>query len=236
MGSPCRRSGFARKSSASPATSVFRPSPMKPSGRGNCAWPRSTRQSTACWWSWGRPVIRGLSIRRRSSRKSNGRNKPPTAAARSTKGRCGSRFERQFRLERTCAEMMAGAPPAEAHKVEAFYQANRENFRNPGLFRAAHIVRHVGRGRSAEEARVVIEAALAELERGLPFAEVAERYSDCKGNGGEFGQIRPRPNGPAVRGRHPGARTGPAHRYLHYALRLPHRRATRQDACRPGQL
>src|ERR1035438_8383913 len=144
---------------------------------------------------------RGLSIRRRSSRKSNGRNKPPTAAARSTKGRCGSRFERQFRLQRTCAEMMAGAPPAEPHKVEAFYQANRENFRNPGLFRAAHIVRHVGRGRSAEEARVVIEAALAELERGLPFAEVAERYSDCKGNGGEFGQIRV-PNGnllPAIR-------------------------------------
>src|ERR1039458_5435269 len=38
---------------------------------------------------------RGLSIRRRSSRKSNGRNKLPTPAPRSKKGRCGSRFERQ---------------------------------------------------------------------------------------------------------------------------------------------
>jgi peptidyl-prolyl cis-trans isomerase C len=121
-------------------------------------------------------------------------------------------IERQFRLHRTCAEMMAGAPAAEPDKVEAFYQANRQNFRKPELFRAAHVVKHVGQGRSPEEARVVIEAALAELERGLPFAEVVERYSDCKGNGGEFGQFSPGQMVPqfedAIRALEPGQRTG----------------------------
>jgi parvulin-like peptidyl-prolyl isomerase len=73
--------------------------------------------------------------------------------------------------------------------VEAFYQANRQNFRKPELFRAAHVVKHVGQGRSPEEARVVIEAALAELERGVPFAEVAVRHSDCKDKDGDLGQF-----------------------------------------------
>ena len=34
-----------------------------------------------------------------------------------------------------------------------------------------------------------IEAALADLERGDPFAEVAERQSAGKGSGGDLGQF-----------------------------------------------
>jgi len=96
---------------------------------------------------------------------------------------------RRLRFERTYADMVAGARPAEAREVEAFYQANRENFRRPELFRAAHIVKHVDREHGAEEARAGIEAALAELEGGTPFAEVVSRHSDCKENGGEFGEF-----------------------------------------------
>ena len=61
--------------------------------------------------------------------------------------------ERQFRLQRTHADMVAGAAQPAAREVEAFYQANRENFRNPESFRAAHIVKHVNREHGAEEAR-----------------------------------------------------------------------------------
>ena len=120
--------------------------------------------------------------------------------------------ERQFRLQRTHAEMVAGAAQPAAREVEAFYQANRENFRSPELFRAAHIVKHVDREHSLEEARAGIEAALAELERGQPFAEVAERHSDCKGKGGDLGRF---PAGQmvqefedAIRALEPGQRTG----------------------------
>jgi peptidyl-prolyl cis-trans isomerase C len=120
--------------------------------------------------------------------------------------------ERQFRLQRTHSEMVAGSAQPAAREVEAFYEANRENFRNPETFHAAHIVKHVNREHSAEGARAGIEAALAELERGQPFAEVAERHSDCKGNGGDLGQF---PAGQmvqefedAIRALEPGQRTG----------------------------
>ena len=120
--------------------------------------------------------------------------------------------ELQFRLQRTHAEMVAGAAQPAAQEVEAFYEANRENFRNPESFQAAHIVKHVNPEHSAEEARTGIEAALAELEGGQSFAEVAERHSDCKGNGGDLGQF---PAGhmlqefeDAIRALEPGQRTG----------------------------
>jgi len=120
--------------------------------------------------------------------------------------------ERLFRLQRLHAEMTAGAVPPAALEVEAFYEANRENFRMPESFHAAHIVKHVNREHGADEARVGIEAALAELERGDPFSEVAERHSDCKGNGGDLGRF---PAGQmvqefddAIRPLEPGQRTG----------------------------
>jgi hypothetical protein len=55
-------------------------------------------------------------------------------------------------------------------------------------------------------------AALAELERGEPFAELAGRHSDCKDKGGDLGQF---PAGymvqefeDAIRTLEPGGRTG----------------------------
>ena len=120
--------------------------------------------------------------------------------------------ERQLRLQRTHAEMLAGAAQPAARGVEAFCEANRENFRNQELFQAAHIVKHVNGEHNAEEARAGIEAALAELERGQPFAEVAEHHSDCKGNGGDLGRF---PAGQmfqefedAIRALEPGQRSG----------------------------
>ena len=118
--------------------------------------------------------------------------------------------ERQFRLQRTHAEMVAGA--AQPREVEAFYEANRENFQSAESFEAAHIVKHVNEIQSEDQARAGIETALAELERGQPFAEVAERHSDCKGNGGDLGRF---PAGhmvqefeDAIRPLKPGERTG----------------------------
>ena len=57
----------------------------------------------------------------------------------------------------------------------------------PDAFEAAHIVRHVNEEQTEEQARAAIESALAELESGAKFSEVADRHSDCKGNGGDLG-------------------------------------------------
>ena len=54
---------------------------------------------------------------------------------------------------------------------------------------ASHIVKYVNHEQSEEQAEERIELAPAELERGEPFAEVANRHSDCKDKGGDLGQF-----------------------------------------------
>jgi len=120
--------------------------------------------------------------------------------------------ELQFRVHRLREEMADGATGPTAEEIEAFYNANRENFRKPEMFHAAHIVKHVNELQTEEQAAGAIKAALADLERGDPFPEVANRYSDCPGNGGDLGRF---PAGrmvqefeDAVRALDPGQRTG----------------------------
>jgi parvulin-like peptidyl-prolyl isomerase len=98
-------------------------------------------------------------------------------------------IEKQLRLQRTTSEMVAGAAKPKDEEIEAFYKANRGKFRKPEMFHAAHIFKQVTHAQSEEQAEAAILVALAELERGDPFAEVAERHSDCKGNGGDLGQF-----------------------------------------------
>jgi hypothetical protein len=109
-------------------------------------------------------------------------------------------------------EMAEGAPKPTAEEIEAFYRANRENFRLPEMFHAAHIVKHVNEEQTEEQAEAGIQAALADLERGVPFAEAADRHSDCKGNGGDLGQFPPghmvEEFEAAISALQPGERTG----------------------------
>ena len=120
--------------------------------------------------------------------------------------------ESQLRLQRIRREMVADAAKPTPEEIEAFYNANRENFRKPETFHASHIVKNVNHEQSEEQAEAGIQAALAELEQGVPFAEVAERFSDCKDKGGDLGEF---PAGhmvdefeEAIRVLEPGQRSG----------------------------
>jgi hypothetical protein len=118
---------------------------------------------------------------------------------------------RNLRVQRIRQEMVAGAVKPAAEEIEAFFNANRDKFPRPELFHASHIVKYVNHEQSEEQAEAGIQAALAELERGAPFAEVAGRHSDCKDKGGDLGQF---PAGymvdefeEAIRALEPGQRT-----------------------------
>jgi len=121
-------------------------------------------------------------------------------------------IEWNFRLQRTAREMTAGACLPTPADIEAFYEANRPNFRGSAVFHAAHIVKHIDAQHSEERARLGIEAALAELESGSGFADVAERHSDCKGRGGDLGEFLAgtmvKEFEDAIRDLNPGQRTG----------------------------
>lgn len=97
------------------------------------------------------------------------------------------RAERYLRIGRLIREFTAGVAKPGAKEIEEFYYANREQFRQPDTFHASHIVVHVNEGRTADQAEAAIRAALAKLEQGEDFAAVADRHSDCKGNGGDLG-------------------------------------------------
>jgi hypothetical protein len=97
--------------------------------------------------------------------------------------------ERNVRLKRTRSEMLASAVKPTTAELEAFFNANRANFQRPPMFHASHIVKYVNHEQTEEQAEAGIEAAFAELERGRPFTEVADRFSDCKDKGGDLGQF-----------------------------------------------
>src|SRR5580700_2670415 len=86
--------------------------------------------------------------------------------------------EHNLRVQRLRGEMVADASKPSADEIEAFYNANRYNFHKPDMFRASHIVKYVNHEQTEEQAEAGIAAALAELERGEPFDEVANRHSD----------------------------------------------------------
>jgi len=98
-------------------------------------------------------------------------------------------IEADLRLRRTVQELMDPVRPVRQADIVRFYQAERRNFKRPETVHAAHIVKHIDETRTEEEARAGIEAALAELQRGELFAAVADRHSDCKGNGGDLGSF-----------------------------------------------
>jgi len=104
-------------------------------------------------------------------------------------GPLSRQIEGQLRLQRTLRDLMGPLPPPTEDEILRLYQAQRHNFERPEIVHAAHIVKHVDEAHPEGDARAGIEAALAALERGEPFAEVAERYSDCKGNGGDLGSF-----------------------------------------------
>jgi peptidyl-prolyl cis-trans isomerase C len=98
-------------------------------------------------------------------------------------------IEGQLRLQRTMRELMGPTPEPAEDEIVRVYNAGREGFQLPETVEAAHIVKNVDETHPEAEARAGIDAALAELESGVPFAEVAERFSDCKGNGGDLGSF-----------------------------------------------
>ena len=104
-------------------------------------------------------------------------------------GPLARQIEGQLRLERTLRDLMGPLPEPTEDEIARVYKAQRHDFQRPELVHAGHIVRHVDETHAEADARAGIEAALAALERGEQFAAVAERYSDCKGNGGDLGSF-----------------------------------------------
>jgi parvulin-like peptidyl-prolyl isomerase len=96
-------------------------------------------------------------------------------------------LETRVRLDRLIGRVNAKVSPPKRKDIAEHYRRHREQFRAPETIRAAHIVKHVNETRDEQAARAAIDAAAAELRAGAGFEEVADRHSDCAGNGGDLG-------------------------------------------------
>lgn len=96
-------------------------------------------------------------------------------------------IEAQIRVERLIQKVGDAVPKPKEKDVIAFYKKNRDEFKTPPMVHASHIVKNVGEGEDEAQALEVIREAQAELAKGTAFAEVADKYSDCAGQGGSLG-------------------------------------------------
>lgn len=93
----------------------------------------------------------------------------------------------QLKLERLVQKVGDSAPKPRKQEVADFYKTNPERFATPPMLNASHIVKNVNESVDETTARAAIEQAQAELQAGAPFAEIADRFSDCAGQGGSLG-------------------------------------------------
>jgi parvulin-like peptidyl-prolyl isomerase len=93
----------------------------------------------------------------------------------------------QIQLERLVQEIGEKTPKPKKQELLDFYQANRERFAVPPMLNASHIVKNVNDTVDEATAQAAIAVAEAELVAGGAFAEVADRHSDCAGQGGSLG-------------------------------------------------
>ncbi|AFL88491.1 parvulin-like peptidyl-prolyl isomerase [Terriglobus roseus DSM 18391] len=74
-------------------------------------------------------------------------------------------------------------------EVETIYRGNAAVFTLPERWLVSHIICLAETDEERQAAKATLTRAAEELKRGKPFATVADRYSDCKGNGGALGWI-----------------------------------------------
>ncbi len=96
-------------------------------------------------------------------------------------------LERQIKVERFVAKLTGRVKAPRMKELARNYRANKDRFKSEELVRASHIVKHVDRQVSAEEAKAAAREIHASLGRGESFETIADTRSDCPGQGGDLG-------------------------------------------------
>jgi parvulin-like peptidyl-prolyl isomerase len=99
-------------------------------------------------------------------------------------------IEIRMRIDRLLEKITSKVSAPKHKDLSEYYRKNKDTFRRPELVHAAHIVKNVDEGGDEAAARAAIQQAQDELKGGASFEELADRYSDCAGNGGDLGWVQ----------------------------------------------
>jgi peptidyl-prolyl cis-trans isomerase C len=95
--------------------------------------------------------------------------------------------EGRVRLSRLFDRITKGVPRPTRKEIDLHYKTHRSQFVAPERVHVRQIIKNVDERTDHESARAAIEEAETELRTGAEFGSVADRFSDCAGNGGDLG-------------------------------------------------
>lgn len=96
-------------------------------------------------------------------------------------------LETELRTEQFIADITSNLRAPKNSEVADYYRKRRSQFYTAELIHASHIVKNVDERVDETTALAGITEAARALEMGIPFAKVADTYSDCPGRGGDLG-------------------------------------------------
>lgn len=96
-------------------------------------------------------------------------------------------IEAQMRIGRLMSQGVQEVAEPTEEELLAAYNEDSERFMAPELIHASHIVKHIDGRTDKKTAYEAITASQMELADGVPFEEIADRASDCPGQGGDLG-------------------------------------------------
>ena len=91
------------------------------------------------------------------------------------------------RVQALVSRIAAAAPALKPKQALEFYKKHKDRFHTAEQLRVRHIVKNVDEQHDEASALAAIREAEQELASGVDFAELADRVSDCSGNGGDLG-------------------------------------------------
>ena len=94
-----------------------------------------------------------------------------------------------IRTEKMFGKLLENLPKPSNAAIRQYYEKNKEQFSSGEQIRAAHIVKYVDWQTDETEAYQAIQQAHNELKNGATFEEVVDKYSDCKDQSGDLGNI-----------------------------------------------
>jgi peptidyl-prolyl cis-trans isomerase C len=99
--------------------------------------------------------------------------------------------EERLRIMRLIARVTQNVQKPTRKEVDLHYKTHRSEFYSPERIHARQIVKNMDENNTREAAVSGMQEAEAALSRGDDFAVVADKYSDCAGNGGDLGWFVP---------------------------------------------
>jgi parvulin-like peptidyl-prolyl isomerase len=98
-------------------------------------------------------------------------------------------IEKQMRVEQRLSQVCKNLPKPSKAAVRKYYEENQEQFKSGEGLRVAHIVKYVNWQTDEQTAYEAISRAHEELESGIAFEAVVDKYTDCADSGGDLGFV-----------------------------------------------